>query len=160
VSVSDRWHKSRPQPGEPTCSEHKKVPTADHGEGDQWQVRWRDETGTQRKQNLAKKAAATSFDAEIRSRLDRGTSLDLAAGRQLVSEYGAKYRESLAGADSTAERLDRVVAPLAELSRSRLKALILAGALAIDGRTIRDPGHRVNAGDTIELAITKSFPRP
>jgi len=56
------------------------------------------------------------------------------------------------------ERLDRVVAPLAELSRSRLKALILAGALAIDGRTIRDPGHRVNAGDTIELAIPPDEP--
>jgi 23S rRNA pseudouridine1911/1915/1917 synthase len=56
------------------------------------------------------------------------------------------------------ERLDRVVAPLAELSRSRLKALILDGALAIDGRTIRDPGHRVNAGDTIELAIPPDEP--
>jgi 23S rRNA pseudouridine1911/1915/1917 synthase len=56
------------------------------------------------------------------------------------------------------ERLDRVVAPLAELSRSRLKALILAGALAIDGRTIRDPGHRVNAGNTIELAIPPDEP--
>jgi 23S rRNA pseudouridine1911/1915/1917 synthase len=56
------------------------------------------------------------------------------------------------------ERLDRVVAPLAELSRSRLKALILAGALAVDGRTIRDPGHRVNAGDTIELAIPPDEP--
>src|SRR5882672_1296356 len=56
------------------------------------------------------------------------------------------------------ERLDRVVAPLVELSRSRLKALILDGALAIDGRTIRDPGHRVNAGDTIELAIPPDAP--
>ena len=56
------------------------------------------------------------------------------------------------------ERLDRVVAPLVKLSRSRLKALILDGALAIDGRTIRDPGHRVNAGDTIELAIPADEP--
>ena len=56
------------------------------------------------------------------------------------------------------ERLDRVVAPLAELSRSRLKVLILAGALAIDGRTIRDPGHRVNAGDRIELTIPPDAP--
>lgn len=56
------------------------------------------------------------------------------------------------------ERLDRVVAPLAEVSRSRLKSLILAGALAINGRTIRDPGHRVNAGDTIDLAIPPDEP--
>ena len=47
------------------------------------------------------------------------------------------------------ERLDRLLAQNAELSRSRLKALILAGAVTIDGSTIRDPGHRVNAGDAI-----------
>jgi integrase len=108
MSVSDRWHKSRPTPGEPTCREHGKVPAAEHGDGDQWQVRWRDESGQQHKQNFAKKSAATSFDAEIRTRLDRGTSLDLAAGKQLVSAYARKYRTSLSVADSTAERLDRV----------------------------------------------------
>jgi 23S rRNA pseudouridine1911/1915/1917 synthase len=39
------------------------------------------------------------------------------------------------------------------LSRSRHKALILAGRVAIDGATIRDPGHRVNAGATIVLDL-------
>ena len=48
------------------------------------------------------------------------------------------------------ERLDRVLAArVAQLARSRHKALILAGRVAIDGATIRDPGHRVNAGATI-----------
>src|SRR3984893_16444261 len=42
---------------------------------------------------------------------------------------------------------------VAELSRSRHKALILAGRVAIDGATIRDPGHRVNAGATIVLDL-------
>ncbi len=51
------------------------------------------------------------------------------------------------------ERLDRLLAQASELSRSRLKALILAGAVTIDGSTIRDPGHRVNAGDDIAVAI-------
>src|SRR5262249_4492860 len=36
---------------------------------------------------------------------------------------------------------------------SRHKALILAGRVAIDGATIRDPGHRVNAGATIVLDL-------
>jgi len=108
MAVYDRWHKSRPRPGEPVCREHGKVPTAEHGIGDQWQVRTRDETGTQRKKNFARKANATSFDAELRSRLDRGTSLDLAAGRQKVSTYAAARRESLAVRPSTAERLERV----------------------------------------------------
>lgn len=108
MSVYDRWHKTRPAPGEVACREHGKVPMAGHGQGDQWQVRWRDESGAQRKRNYTRKGLATSFDAEIRSRLDRGTSLDLAAGRQSVSAYARKYLASLTLADSTAERLDRV----------------------------------------------------
>src|ERR1700730_400389 len=51
------------------------------------------------------------------------------------------------------ERLDRALAAKIELSRSRLKALILAGHVAISGRTIRDPGHRVNEGDEIAVAL-------
>ena len=55
-------------------------------------------------------------------------------------------------AEEAGERLDRVLAArLAELSRSRHKALILAGRVAIDRVTIRDPGHHVNAGDRIVL---------
>jgi 23S rRNA pseudouridine1911/1915/1917 synthase len=57
-------------------------------------------------------------------------------------------------AEDAGERLDRVLAArVAELSRSRHKALILAGRVAIDGATIRDPGHRVNAGGTIVLDL-------
>jgi 23S rRNA pseudouridine1911/1915/1917 synthase len=56
-------------------------------------------------------------------------------------------------------RLDRVLAQrLAALSRSRLKALILAGATAIDKTTVRDPGHRVNAGDAITLTVPPNAP--
>jgi 23S rRNA pseudouridine1911/1915/1917 synthase len=51
------------------------------------------------------------------------------------------------------ERLDRVLARHAELSRSRLKALILAGEIAVDGRTIRDPAYRVNASSRILLRL-------
>jgi 23S rRNA pseudouridine1911/1915/1917 synthase len=45
---------------------------------------------------------------------------------------------------------------VAELSRSRLKALIEAGAVAVDGYTIRDPNHRVNSG----AAIVVDLPPP
>lgn len=56
-------------------------------------------------------------------------------------------------------RLDRVLAQRQDaLSRSRLKALILAGAVAIDGSTIRDPGHRVNVGARINVAIPPDEP--
>ena len=57
-------------------------------------------------------------------------------------------------AEEAGERLDRVLAaPCRRLSRSRLKALILAGAVALGGRTIRDPSHRVNAGDAIVVEV-------
>ena len=57
------------------------------------------------------------------------------------------------GTDDSGDRLDRVLATRVALSRTRLKGLILAGEVAIGGRTIRDPGHRVNAGDVIRLAL-------
>ena len=57
-------------------------------------------------------------------------------------------------ADENGGRLDRVLAAhVAELSRTRLKALIEAGAVAVDGRTIRDPSLRVNSGATIVVEM-------
>ncbi len=49
--------------------------------------------------------------------------------------------------DEGASRLDRVLAVRSpDLSRSRLKALILAGQVSIDGQAVRDPSHQVAAG--------------
>src|ERR1700719_4361209 len=57
------------------------------------------------------------------------------------------------------ERLDRVLARhVAELSRSRLKALIEAGAGTPGGETIRDPNHRVNSGATITVDVPPPEP--
>ena len=44
------------------------------------------------------------------------------------------------------------------LSRTRLKALILDGAVTIGGRTIRDPGYRVNAGERVAVAVPEPEP--
>ncbi len=44
------------------------------------------------------------------------------------------------------------------LSRTRLKALILDGAVAIGARTIRDPGYRVNAGETVAVDVPPPEP--
>jgi 23S rRNA pseudouridine1911/1915/1917 synthase len=63
------------------------------------------------------------------------------------------------GADEAGQRLDRVLAArLDGLSRSRLKTLILAGHVAISGRTIRDPGHCVNAGDAVSVVVPQAQP--
>src|SRR5688572_5226862 len=61
--------------------------------------------------------------------------------------------------ENAGERLDRALAvAIADLSRTRLKALILAGEVAIGGRTVRDPGHRVNAGDAVTVALPPPEP--
>ena len=61
-------------------------------------------------------------------------------------------------------RLDRMLAArVAELSRTRLKALIEAGSVAVDGRTVSDPSHRVNSGATIVIDLpvaTSAKPAP
>src|SRR5262249_30704025 len=56
-------------------------------------------------------------------------------------------------------RLDRVLAAyIPGLSRSRLKALILSGRVAMDGHTIRDPDMHVNAGAEILVTIPAAEP--
>ena len=51
-------------------------------------------------------------------------------------------------------RLDRVLAArLAELSRSRLKALILDGRVVVKDMPIRDPAYHVAKGDTITIDV-------
>jgi 23S rRNA pseudouridine1911/1915/1917 synthase len=57
------------------------------------------------------------------------------------------------------ERLDRALAlTIADLSRSRLKALILAGEVTVGGRTVSDPGQRVNAGDAVVVVLPPPEP--
>jgi 23S rRNA pseudouridine1911/1915/1917 synthase len=62
-------------------------------------------------------------------------------------------------ADETGDRLDRVLARhVGDLSRSRLKLLIEAGAVTIDGATIRDPSHHVNSGSNILVDVPPALP--
>ncbi|HUI95238.1 MAG TPA: RluA family pseudouridine synthase [Xanthobacteraceae bacterium] len=61
---------------------------------------------------------------------------------------------TVVGEAEAGKRLDRVLAAhVTALSRTRLKALVLAGRVAVSGRTIRDPGHHVNAGDRLAVAV-------
>src|SRR3984885_8069489 len=65
----------------------------------------------------------------------------------------------LVAAQEAGERLDRPLARhVAALSRSRLKALIEAGAVTLDGETIRDPSRRVNSGSAIIVDIPPPEP--
>ena len=56
--------------------------------------------------------------------------------------------------DEGSRRLDRVLAArLPELSRSRLKALILAGEISLRDAPILDPAYHVAPGDTITIRV-------
>jgi 23S rRNA pseudouridine1911/1915/1917 synthase len=67
--------------------------------------------------------------------------------------------EISADAEDKGARLDRFLAGrIKELSRTRLKALILEGEVEVSGRTVRDPEYRVNAGDEIALHIPEAEP--
>ncbi|MBN8961015.1 MAG: RluA family pseudouridine synthase [Rhizobiales bacterium] len=56
--------------------------------------------------------------------------------------------------DEGSARLDRVLAArLPELSRSRLKALILAGQISLRDAPILDPAYHVASGDTITIRV-------
>jgi 23S rRNA pseudouridine1911/1915/1917 synthase len=61
--------------------------------------------------------------------------------------------------DEGSTRLDRVLAVRQpELSRSRLKALILAGSVTLRGAPVRDPAYHVMSGDTITIHVPEAAP--
>nr|WP_092517959.1 RluA family pseudouridine synthase [Afipia sp. GAS231] len=70
--------------------------------------------------------------------------------------------EVTVGGDEGSTRLDRVLAVLRpELSRSRLKALILAGSVTARGTPVRDPAYHVTTGDTITIDVPEAVaPEP
>ncbi len=76
----------------------------------------------------------------------------------MTDSAGQRFEIS-ARAEDKGARLDRFLAGrIKELSRTRLKALILEGEVEVSGRTVRDPEYRVNAGDEIMLAVPEAEP--
>jgi len=72
------------------------------------------------------------------------------------SNSGQRLEVTVAG-DEGSTRLDRVLAVRRpELSRSRLKALILAGSVSIGSTPVRDPAYHVTAGDTITIDVPEA----
>jgi len=61
--------------------------------------------------------------------------------------------------DEGAIRLDRVLAVrVPDLSRSRLKALILAGSVSVGTARVRDPAYHAAPGDTITIDVPEAAP--
>jgi integrase len=71
----DRWHKSRPKPGEPECPDHEgKVASAHHGCESRWMARWRDADDNQQTQCFPenRKMAALKFQRSQRAAVAEG----------------------------------------------------------------------------------------
>jgi 23S rRNA pseudouridine1911/1915/1917 synthase len=85
--------------------------------------------------------------------------LEQAHLEQGASSNSGQRLEVIVAGDEGSIRLDRVLAVrLAELSRSRLKALILAGSVRIGNVPNRDPAYHVATGDTIIIDVPEAVP--
>jgi integrase len=105
MSIYDRWHKRHPGPGDEPCQEHSRgkarlYPTAEHLQGDRWQVRWRDEAGGQRSRKFPRRkgtdpeTCAEAFDAQRMADQARGEWIDPRIGRMPFAEYAPVWMKS------------------------------------------------------------------
>ncbi|MFI1524983.1 tyrosine-type recombinase/integrase [Streptomyces griseus] len=86
--VADRWHKTRPNPGEPECGQHKgMVASAAHGKGKRWQARYDDPNGREVTSLWATKAEAEREITKQEAAKSTGSWLDPKAGRVTVERF-------------------------------------------------------------------------
>jgi len=87
---------------------------------------------------------------------DSGDDLDM-AGSDAAPEAARRLELTASGGG----RVDRELAEAGQhhaLSRSRIKELILAGHLAVDGQPCRDPARKIAAGQHLALALPEPEP--
>jgi 23S rRNA pseudouridine1911/1915/1917 synthase len=74
-------------------------------------------------------------------------------------QHSGERLEVTVGGDEGSRRLDRVLAVRCPaLSRSRLKALILAGSVTVRDAPVRDPAYHVASGQTITIDVPEAVP--
>src|SRR5260221_4789369 len=84
-----------------------------------------------------------------------GSRGDSSSAESLLMALQGRNETVVIAAEEVGERLDRVLAHrVAELSRSRHKALILAGRVAIDGATNPRPRHRAHPRATPPVRLS------
>src|SRR6202012_930364 len=108
----------------------------------------------------ANKAACSGVGSGATVSVIKGSSLEQGNSSELdlSSGYGRRL-EVVVGGDEGSTRLDRVLAVRQpELSRARLKALILAGSVTGGPASIRGPPSHVPAGDTITIDVPEAIP--
>ncbi|MGW0596105.1 tyrosine-type recombinase/integrase [Streptomyces sp. NPDC002776] len=152
ASVYDRWHLSRPKKGAEPCAEHSSktrvlVPSADHGKGKRWQVRWRDAAGEQQKENFARRSQADTRAATIEADLARGLYVDPAAGKESFRAVAERWRTSAVHRSGTASRVERALRlhiyptfgdrPIVSIRPSEVQAWVKDRSQALAPSTLR-----------------------
>ncbi|MEV7198886.1 tyrosine-type recombinase/integrase [Streptomyces griseoluteus] len=114
ADVYDRWHLSRPPADAEPCQAHssksqKVYPSGEHGTGKRWQVRYRDLSGKQCKENFAKKTAADSRAAKVTAELDDGTFVNRELGKQKFRAIAERWQETAVHRERTETNVERAL---------------------------------------------------
>jgi hypothetical protein len=146
MSVADRWHSSRARDGA-RCKEHGLIPSAVHGQGDRWQVRWRDENGAQKKRNFALRQGkdpdkhADAFDAKVKISLDDGSYIDPGDADGTFQAYAEEWLKSRTHDEVTAILVERQLR-LHVYQDPAYPGRTPSGGIPLGHRTWRDLGKR------------------
>ncbi|MFH8343759.1 tyrosine-type recombinase/integrase [Streptomyces sp. NPDC018045] len=160
AEVYDRWHKSRPGEADKPCGEHtsktrKMVASSEHGQGKRWQVRWRDASGKQCKENFAKKAAADKRADEVQADLDRGTYVDPERKKQDFRTFAEEWRTSATHRERTEVNVERALRlhvyptfgnrPPAAINRTDVRAWVKERSQVLAPISLRTPWNALTA---------------
>ncbi|GAA1028004.1 tyrosine-type recombinase/integrase [Virgisporangium ochraceum] len=100
MAVDDRWYLSKKD------ADGRRVPSARHGRGKRWRVRYLDDAGVPRERMFERKPDAELFDANVRADVSRGQYIDNRAGKVTVAEYGTQWRANQIHADTTVVKVE------------------------------------------------------
>jgi integrase len=84
----------------------QRAPTARHGKGKRWDVRWGDDAGRQRHKAFDRKADAERFLAQVTTDLARGAYFDPRAGRVSFRSYAEQWRAAQVHRATTAAQVE------------------------------------------------------
>ena len=80
-------------------------------------------------------------------------------GITTAGQAPAESRQASLAAEAAGWRLDRALAvAIPTLSRERLKALVSAGAVEVDGRQERDPARKMKGGEAVLVLVPEARP--
>src|SRR3954447_15431108 len=107
----------------------------------------------------ANSAACSGDGSGIAVSVMQGSALEKVSSSHQAEQPGAGRVTVTVAGDEGSVRLDRVLATrVPDLSRSRLKALILAGSVSVGTARVRDPAYHAAPGDTITIDVPEAAP--